>query len=188
MEKNYFVGESYSKIHQLQTGEYEDCIFQKAELESQDFTGFKFVDCVFEDSNLSLAKLKNTSFQKVYFKNCKLQGLHFENCNPFLFEVSFEACQLNLASFYKIKTKGTRFTHCNLREVDFTEADFTMGIFDYCDLQGAIFDQSIVEKADFRLAESFQLNPSINRIKKAKFASNNILGLISHLDILIDEA
>ena len=188
MEKTYFVGESFSKPQGLQSGEYEDCVFQKAELESQDLTGCKFVDCVFEDSNLSLATLKNTSFQKVHFKNCKLQGLHFENCNPFLFEVSFEACQLNLASFYKIKTKGTRFTHCNLREVDFTEADFTMGIFDYCDLQGAIFDQSIVEKADFSLAESFQLNPSINRIKKAKFASNNLLGLISHLDILIDEA
>ncbi|MEY3854030.1 MAG: Adenylate cyclase [Bacteroidota bacterium] len=188
MEKTYFVGESFSKPQSLQSGEYEDCVFQKAELESQDLTGCKFVDCVFEDSNLSLATLKNTSFQKVHFKNCKLQGLHFEYCNPFLFEVSFEACQLNLSSFYKIKTKGTRFNHCNLREVDFSEADFTLAIFDYCDLQGAIFDQSILEKADFRLAESFQINPSINRMKKAKFASNNIHGLISHLDILIDEA
>lgn len=188
MEKTYFVGESFSKPQSLQSGEYEDCMFQKAELESQDLTGCKFVDCVFEDSNLSLATLKNTSFQKVHFKNCKLQGLHFEYCNPFLFEVSFEACQLNLSSFYKIKTKGTRFSHCNLREVDFSEADFTLAIFDYCDLQGAIFDQSILEKADFRLAESFEINPSINRMKKAKFASNNIHGLISHLDILIDEA
>lgn len=188
MEKTYFVGESFSKPQSLQSGEYEDCVFQKAELESQDLTGCKFVDCVFEDSNLSLATLKNTSFQKVHFKNCKLQGLHFEYCNPFLFEVSFEVCQLNLSSFYKIKTKGTRFSHCNLREVDFSEADFTLAIFDHCDLQGAIFDQSILEKADFRLAESFQINPSINRMKKAKFASNNIHGLISHLDILIDEA
>lgn len=188
MEKTYFVGESFLKAQNLQVGEYEDCVFQKAELESQDLTGFKFVDCVFEDSNLSLAKLKNTSFQKVHFKNCKLQGLHFEYCNPFLFEVSFEACQLNLSSFYKIKTKGTRFNHCNLQEVDFTEADFSFALFDHCDLQGAIFDQSILEKADFRLAESFQINPSTNRLKKAKFASNNILGLISHLDILIDEA
>jgi uncharacterized protein YjbI with pentapeptide repeats len=185
MEKKYFVGESFSKAQRLECGEYEDCRFLQAELESHDLTGFKFVDCHFEDSNMSLAKLKNTSFQKVHFKNCKLQGLHFEYCNPFLFEVSFESCQLNLASFYQIKGKGTHFSHCNLREVDFSSADFSLAHFENCDLIGAIFDQSRLEKADFYSADGYQINPAINRIKNAKFSREGVLGLLAHLDINI---
>ena len=67
MEKTYFVGESFSKPQSLQSGEYEDCVFQKAELESQDLTGCKFVDCVF-DVFVCMTDFQST--QKNVFSQC----------------------------------------------------------------------------------------------------------------------
>jgi hypothetical protein len=43
----------------------------------------------------------------------------------------------------------------------------------------------VLEKADFYSAEGYQINPAINRIKKAKFSREGVLGLVAHLDINI---
>ncbi len=46
-----------------------------------------------------------------------------------------------------------------------------MGFFiciDNCDLNRAVFDNSILEKADFRTSLNYSIDPELNRIKKAK--------------------
>jgi len=105
MEKPYIVDQKFEKESTLAIGEYEHCVFKNCQFESEDFKNFQFVDCTFESCNLSLVKLSGASLQKVHFKDCKMQGLRFEACNPFLFEVSFDTCVLNLSSFYQIKGK-----------------------------------------------------------------------------------
>ena len=72
-----------------------------------------------------------------------------------------------------------------MQEVDFTEADLTEVVFDYCDLSGAIFDNTLLEKADFRTAYHYTINPEINKIKKAKFSIAGIAGLLRKYDIEI---
>jgi uncharacterized protein YjbI with pentapeptide repeats len=114
-----------------------------------------------------------------------MQGLRFEACNPFLFEVSFDTCVLNLSSFYQIKGKKTHFAGCTMHEVDFTESDFTEAIFDDCDLAGALFDQTNLCKADFRSALHYRIHPSQNQIKKAKFSQDGLTGLLLGFDITI---
>jgi uncharacterized protein YjbI with pentapeptide repeats len=114
-----------------------------------------------------------------------MQGLRFEACNPFLFEVCFETCVLNLSSFYQIKGKKTKFSGCSLHEVDFTEADFSEASFDGCDLSGVLFDQTKLSKADFRTAFNYVIHPSLNQIKKAKFSQEGLAGLLQGFDILI---
>lgn len=185
MEKPYIVDQPFEKLTTLAIGEYEHCVFKNCLFESADFQQFQFVDCTFESCNLSLVKLSDSSLQKVHFKDCKMQGLRFEACNPFLFEVSFEFCMLNLSSFYQIKGKKTKFTSCSLHEVDFTEADFSEAIFDECDLNGALFDQTNLSKSDFRSAFNFVIHPSINQIKKAKFSPDGLAGLLQGFGIMI---
>jgi fluoroquinolone resistance protein len=98
----------------------------------------------------------------------------------------FEHCQLRLASFYKVKMKGTKFIACNLDEVDFTETDLTNASFDECDLNRAIFDRTKLQKADFRTAFNYALDPEENQIKKAKFSANGIADLLAKYDIIIE--
>ena len=185
MEKPYNVDQKFEKQSKLAPGEYEHCVFKNCTFESADFQNFQFVDCTFEACNLSLVKISGASLQKVHFKDCKMQGLRFEACNPFLFEVSFESCLLNLSSFYQIKGKKTKFVGCTLHEVDFTEADFSEATFDDCDLSGALFDQTNLSKADFRSAFNYVIHPSINQIKKAKFSPDGLAGLLQGFGIHI---
>jgi uncharacterized protein YjbI with pentapeptide repeats len=185
MQNIYIADQTFEKISSIQAGEYDHCFFKNCAFESADFKNFKFLDCRFESCNVSLVQLSGASLQKVHFADCKMQGLHFEACNPFLFEVSFERCSLNLSSFYQVKTKGTSFLHCNLQEVDFTEAHFPKAIFDECDLSGAMFDHTNLIESDFRTAHSYQINPSINQIKKAKFSRDGLAGLVQSFGISI---
>jgi uncharacterized protein YjbI with pentapeptide repeats len=114
-----------------------------------------------------------------------MQGLHFEACNPFLLAYRFERCTLNLSSFYQTKSKKTIFNACVLHEVDFTEADFSEATFTDCDLAGALFDRTILEKADFRTAYNYTIAPALNRLRKAKFSVDGLAGLLSDIGIEI---
>ena len=85
-----------------------------------------------------------------------------------------------------MKIKKTKFINCGLQEVDFTGADLTGGIFNTCDLAGATFDKTQLEKADLRTAYNYSINPELNKIKKAKFSLPGIAGLLDKYDIEID--
>jgi uncharacterized protein YjbI with pentapeptide repeats len=100
--------------------------------------------------------------------------------------VSFEKCQLDLSSFYKLDLKNTRFTDCQLRETDFIECDLTGSVFDNCDLTGAVFSSTKLGKVDFRTSFGYSINPELNQIKKAKFSLPGIKGLLDAHDIEID--
>src|SRR5690606_19520050 len=106
--------------------------------------------------------------------------------NPIGLSFSFTGCQLQHASFYRIKSRKTRFSKCQLAEVDFAEAAFTEAVFEDCNLNGAIFDHTVLEKADFRTAYHFSLDPENNRIKKARFSLSGLPGLLDKYDIKVE--
>lgn len=58
--------------------------------------------------------------------------------------------------------------------------------FRNCDLSGAIFNHTNIEKVDFRTSHNYSINPEINRIKKAKFSLNEVSGLLHKYDIEIE--
>jgi uncharacterized protein YjbI with pentapeptide repeats len=55
--------------------------------------------------------------------------------------------------------------------------------FNNCDLSRAVFEHSNLEKADLRNAHGYIIDPSINRIKKAKFSMTGVMGLLVKYDI-----
>jgi uncharacterized protein YjbI with pentapeptide repeats len=122
----------------------------------------------------------------VRFKDCKLLGVHFEQCNEFLLSVSFDTCLLNLASFFRLKLKKTRFKNSSLHEADFTDTDLTGSVFDNCDLARAIFEKTTLEKADLRTAYNYSIDPERNRIKKAKFSLAGVVGLLDKYDVHVE--
>jgi hypothetical protein len=52
-------------------------------------------------------------------------------------------------------------------------------------LEGAVFDNTVLEKADFSTAFNYALDPANNKIKKAKFTTSGLYGLLSKYDIEI---
>ena len=169
----------------LEKGEYEQCQFVHCDFSNADLSGILFIDCSFSHCNLSLVVLAKTCFRDVVFKDCKMWGLHFEHADPFGFSVSFDACSLNHSSFYQMKLKKMVFTGCSLVEVDLAEADLGGAVFDACDLAGAVFDRTNLEKADFRSAVHYSIDPTANKIKKARFSIDGLAGLLDKFDIEI---
>ena len=167
--------------------EYENCVFQNCDFSNADISGCLFSDCQFMDCNLSLAKIDKTAFQTVTFKNCKMLGLRFDSCNQFGLALSFQDCHLNHSSFFKLKLKKTTFNNCQLQETDFVESTLTGALFSNCDLMGAMIENANLEKADFRTAYNFDINPDLNKIKKTRFSLNGLPGLLSKYDIIIDK-
>ena len=174
-----------SEKSEITLGQYEDCSFVEFDFSGENWANYKFIDCVFKDCNLSLIQVTNTSFQSVKFDGCKIMGVLFENSNPFSLELSFTNCNLNHASFYNLSLKNTLFQLCDLQEVDFTQADLTLCDFDGSNLQLALFEKTNLEKANFSTASYFQIDPSTNRVKKAKFSLVGLPGLLSQFDLVI---
>lgn len=166
--------------------EYDNCRFINCNFSNTDLSEISFADCEFNGCNLVLAKLHKTAFKNVKFIDSKLTGLHFDQCSDFNFSVYFENCLLNLAVFYKMKLRKTVFRKTILHESDFTEADLSNASFDSCDLMGVIFDNTNLEKADLRTSFNYTIDPALNKIKKAKFSTEGLAGLLSKYDIEID--
>lgn len=170
----------------LKTGEYEQCTFRNINFEHGDFSGFVFNECEFIGCNLSLIKLTHTAFREVIFNECKMAGLHFSDCNGFNLKFSFENCILNHSVFYKTDIRKTSFTSCQLTEVDFAECNLSSAVFTDCNLSGAIFDNTDLEGADFRTSFNYQINPTVNRLKNARFSRNEVHGLLHNFKIKIE--
>jgi len=66
-----------------------------------------------------------------------------------------------------------------------SSSDFTNSLFDNCDFQEAIFENTILIKSDLRTSYNFVIDPDKNKIEKAKFSSTNVLGLLTKFDIEI---
>lgn len=190
MINNYIESKKFDRINfttnPLSKGEYENCTFTDCDFSNCDLSGINFTEGSFTGCNFSLAKISHTAFREVRFRECKLMGLHFENCNPFLFSIDFDHCKLNLSSFYQLNLKRTRFRNSALQEVDFTESDLSGSLFDNCDLSGALFENSILEKTDFRSAYNYTINPEINRMKKARFSLQGVVGLLEKYGIEVE--
>ena len=144
------------------------------------------MDCEFVDCNLSMILVSNTSLKSVHFRNCKLLGIPFNSCADFLFGVGFQDCVLDYSIFANKKMPKTKFNSCSMKEVTFTGTNLTNALFDNCNLDGAIFNDTQLKEANFVTSYNYKIDPEFNPMKKAKFSTQGIIGLLDKYDIKID--
>ncbi|WPR70962.1 pentapeptide repeat-containing protein [Flavobacterium sp. NG2] len=189
MEELLHIQKTFEKVafinKSVHNREFEDCIFKNCDFSNSDFSNNTFMDCQFIDCNLSMTKLIKTGLKTVTFTNCKLMGIEFHACNDFLFQVSFQDSVLDYASFTHKKMPKTTFSNCSLKEVAFMNTDLSLSVFDNCNLAGAIFNNTQLKEVNFTTAYNYNIDPEFNPMKKARFASDGILGLLRKYDIKI---
>ena len=133
-----------------------------------------------------MAKLVATALQTVRFVNCKLLGVNFTRCKDFLLSFYFEKCTLDYANFFEKKIIKTTFKDCSVKEVEFSQANLSASQFINCDLTRSIFNQTNLEKVDFSTAFNYSFDLELNKVKKAKFSSSGIIGLLQKYQIIIE--
>jgi fluoroquinolone resistance protein len=164
---------------------FEGCTFINCDLGYMECSGHLFIDCVFDECNLSLIKVVNTAFQNVQFRNCKVAGVNFSVCKDFSLSFSFSGCMLDYTVFQKKKLKNTVFENCSLQEADFTAADLTNAVFRDCNLGRTVFQHTILKGADFTTAVYFNIDPESNSMAKAKFSPEGLPGLLMKYGLII---
>jgi len=184
IEDQEFNKVDYTKIA-LQKGEYELCTFIGCNFSNSELSKIKFIECEFVGCNLSSANIFGTSFQEVKFEECKMLGIRFDLCDGFGLAIEFTNCQLDLSSFYQVKLTNSIFLDCKLIEVDFTEANLSKIKIDNCDLAGAVFERTNLEKANFSTAFNYSIDPEINKLKGASFSMPAITGLLDEYQLKI---
>ncbi len=190
MENLIHVHKTFEKISytdkKINNREFEECIFKNCDFSNSDFSYNTFMDCEFFDCNLSMMQLNGTSLKSVSFHNCKVMGIQFDTCPDFLFGVNFQDCVLDYSSFSNKKMPKTQFNSCSLKEVSFIGTNLTNSNFENSTLAGAIFNDTQLAGVNFTTARDYKIDPENNPMKKAKFSSQGIVGLLDKYDIKID--
>lgn len=166
------VGESFEQVKFIR------CTFS-------DVSGIDFIDCVFQECNLSNASVKNCKLSDVEFVNCKLTGINFSESKDFAFAAVFENCILDYAIFERKKLSKTVFSNCKIHGADFTQSDLSKCKIHNCDFWDTIFENTILSGVDFSTSKNFTIDPTNNNIRKAKFLSSDLAGLLTKFDIII---
>lgn len=183
-QDSVYTREDYT-VKPLPRGEYDNCQFIACTFEKIHLSNYTFLECNFEDCNFTNTTFGGTSFQQVTFENCKLLGADFSVCNSFMLGVSFRESILSFAIFSSLVMKQTPFLNCNLTDADFTNADVSASDYSGSNLVRAVFENTILDKADFREAIDYEINPSKNSLKGTIFVKGNLTGLVQHLPISI---
>jgi uncharacterized protein YjbI with pentapeptide repeats len=170
----------------LPRGDFEACSFRGCDLSGSDLSGIRFTDCRFEDCNLSMSTLKGTVLNDAFFIGCKMLGLRFEDCHRIPLILAFEDCILDFCSFTAMALRKTLFHKCQIQEADFSEADLSEAVFSQSRLTRSQFVRTNLEKADFRNALEIDIDPAANRMRRAKFSTDGLSGLLTRFDLEIE--
>ena len=74
---------------------------------------------------------------------------------------------------------------CVARDVDFREADFTQADFTDTDFSESLFVNSNLTEVDFTNAKNYNIDASLNVLKKTKFSLPEAMSLLHSLDIVL---
>lgn len=173
------------KRHELTGFEFCNCNFVKCDFTEAIFKKCRFEDCLFMECNLSLVQPEYSSFVDVDFKHCKAIGINWSKAATPV-GVNFYFCMIDSSSFFGLNISRMTMSHCSAREVNFTEANLTKGIFDSTNFSNSRFSKTNLTQSDFRNSTHYNINPEYNLLKKTRFSTLEVISLLSGLDIILD--
>jgi len=171
------------KSEALKGYSFEDCLFTKCRFTEIDFSHAEFADCKFTHCELNLPKLTGCSLRGVVFEDCKLVGVDFTKCNFTFFEIAFQGCLMDVCNFSSLKLKRLPFLRCEIRDSRFIESVLPEANFEGSNLEGTIFHQTNLEKANFMNARNYSIDPMTNKLKGAIFSLPEAVSLLTGLGI-----
>jgi fluoroquinolone resistance protein len=165
---------------------FQNCSFISCNFRDMAMSNATFRSCVFQGCDIVLAKMYNVTLNDVAFVSCKIMGINFSECNSFEFFPEFRECIINNSVFNGVSLKkGTlracRLVDCDCSDSDFREADFRDTYFEHVSLHNCHF-----EKADFRNARGYSIDPKSNNVNKAVFCLPEAQSFLRFLGIKIE--
>lgn len=169
----------------LEDSFFETCSFINCHFSESILRNAKFCSCSFISSNLSMPKLDGCRFQDVQFVDCKIVGVDFFKCEKSFFSPSFKNCLLQYCNFSDLNMKNISFTGSKLHESHFSHTILNGADFTEVDLLRTVFHNCDLSHANFSSAKNYDIDPRVNKMKKAKFSLPEAVGLLRGFEIII---
>ena len=170
---------------------FENCQFKQCKFIDVIFSNIKFTECDFEFCDLALAKFPNCKFSEVSFKNSKIIGVNWTELSWPLVKLTsplyFYSSNLSHSSFYGLELSNLIVEECKAHDIDFREANLSHASFVESDLLNSLFLHTNLYSADFTNAINYTIDPNENRIKQARFSFPEVIALLNHFDIKIND-
>jgi uncharacterized protein YjbI with pentapeptide repeats len=176
---------------QIRAATFLDCTFDKCRFSEAVFESCRLIDCTFKECDLSLVQVPGSTISGGRFTNTKLIGMNWSQAdwsgqgigNPF----EFNKCALNHTTFLGVHLGAVKLRRCEAINVDFREASIVGADFAFTDLSDSLFQKTNLSKADLRYAKNYNIDPSQNIIRKARFSLPEAMALLYSMDIELAE-
>src|SRR5262249_18718875 len=145
----------------------------------------RFLECAFEQSDLSNARLTGSTFRDVLFKDAKLLGINWTEATT-VAHLTFKSSVLSYGNMSGLDLRKLVLEDCVVREAELGGANLTEASCRGTDFAGTRFHKTNLTKADFRGARGYAIAPTDNVLKKAKFAFPEATALLLALGVEID--
>ena len=169
---------------------FENCKFSQCDFSETKLTKCKFVDCEFVSCNLSLMKVSHSIFSQIDFDRSKMLGVNWTEAKwpqiSLNSPINFYQCNISQSSFFGLHLNEIVIEACKAQEVDFREATLSYANFTQTDFNKSLFIHTDLNCADFTEAVNYNIDPVMNKLKKAKFSFPEVVALLNFLEIDID--
>jgi fluoroquinolone resistance protein len=176
---------------ELHSSEFHDCVFFRGSFVEAVFRRCRFVDCAFRECDLSLIQVPGSRFTATRFEDCKVVGVNWAEAdwpkaalaNP----IGFFKSAISHSTFIGLRLRGIQIVDCAAMDVDFREADLHQADFGGTDLAQSLFGSTDLSAADLSRARNYQIDPSQNVLRKARFSLPEAMSLLHSMDIVLVE-
>jgi fluoroquinolone resistance protein len=167
--------------------EFYNCTFLLCDFIKSEFLNCEFEKCSFLSSDLSLIKPDGSKFVDVSFNKSKLIGVNWTLIKALSApsKFNFYECKIDSSSFQGLNLQGIKFIDCTAHDVDFYETDLSKSDFTSTDLLKSRFVNTNLNFADLSKASNYNIDPSLNKLKKTIFSYPEVTSLLNFLDIVI---
>jgi fluoroquinolone resistance protein len=166
--------------------EFSGCSFSGCPFRETIFERCRFTKCAFNRCDLSFARLQGTSFIDTTFNDSKLIGIDWASASwGFLSSVAFVGCTLSYSIFTDLDLPRLKMSRCVVEESDFRGSNLSDADLTHTDFSGSIFRRTTLEGADFSHATNYSIDPTLNRIKGARFMLPEATALLRSLKIVL---
>jgi uncharacterized protein YjbI with pentapeptide repeats len=165
--------------------EFVRCTFRKLLLPEANWQDARLDDCVFDGCDLTRMRPVKLAARGVAFINCRLMGIDWTELRPTP-TLSFEACNLQYASFVNVNLTATRFAHCRLTEVNFFDSQLAGADFTDSEMSGSRIEHCDARKANFAGAKGIYVDPTKNKVKDARIGLATAILLAQSFGLRVD--
>ncbi len=169
----------------LSEKEFVRCRFIRLVAPESVWKGARLDDCFLEHCDLSRMRPAAMALRGAAFANCRLTGVDWSDLRPNP-TVSFEACNLQYASFVNVNLTGARLGNCKLADAQFIESRLVECDFTKSQMAGCRFEDCDLRMANFAEAYGLFVDPTRNKVRDARIAMATAVLLAESFGFKVD--